>query len=101
MSWRIFRRIRLGGGVNANINSRGVGLSWGIPGLRFGVSAYGRKWISFGIPGTGIYFIKYINSNNRNTGRRFSSNRPPEPNYYSNRRPYKSRKKDIKWRNIK
>lgn len=37
-----------------------MGMSWGIPGIRFGISPSGQKYISFGIPGTGIYFIKYL-----------------------------------------
>ena len=35
-------------------------MSWGIPGFRVGVSANGRKYITLGIPGTGIYFTKYF-----------------------------------------
>jgi hypothetical protein len=28
-------------------------------GVRVGVTADGRKYVSFGIPGTGVYWIKY------------------------------------------
>jgi hypothetical protein len=37
-----------------------MGMSFGIPGCRVGVSSTGRKYISFGFPGTGLYFIKYL-----------------------------------------
>jgi hypothetical protein len=60
MTWRIFKRFRLGAGVNANLSSSGIGWSWGFAGFRVGVSGSGRKWISIGIPGTGLYFYKTI-----------------------------------------
>ncbi len=39
------------------------GLGWRLGGrlFRFGVSPDGRRYISFGIPGTGLYWIKYFN----------------------------------------
>lgn len=40
-------------------------MSWGIPGFRFGVSPSGRKYFSIGIPGTGLYFIKYLDSKSK------------------------------------
>ena len=60
MSWGLFKRFRLGGGVNANVSAQGIGWSWGLPGIRVGISASGRRWISFGIPGTGLYFYKTL-----------------------------------------
>lgn len=57
-------------------------MSWGVPGLRFGVSPSGRKYISFGIPGTGLYFIKYLSSSGKTqayptTQKRQPSTQPP------------------------
>ncbi|WP_072282993.1 DUF4236 domain-containing protein [Syntrophotalea acetylenivorans] len=60
MAWRWYRRIRLFGGLNANLSGRGVGWSWGALGLRFGVSPNGRRWASFGLPGTGLRYFKYL-----------------------------------------
>jgi hypothetical protein len=37
----------------------GLGSSFGFLGFRFGVSPDGRKYWSFGIPNTGLYYIKY------------------------------------------
>lgn len=59
MGWRIGRTIRLGP-FRWNLSRRGVGVSWGFPGFRYGVNAYGRRYISIGIPGTGIHFYKYL-----------------------------------------
>ena len=38
----------------------GLGFSYGIPGLRVGVSPSGRKWISLGFPELGLYFFRYL-----------------------------------------
>jgi hypothetical protein len=59
MSFR-FRKIKNFGPFRATLSKKGVGGSVGIPGLRFGVSPDGRKYVSAGIPGTGLYYIKYF-----------------------------------------
>lgn len=60
MGWRVFRSFYLGGGFRATTTNAGIGVSWGIPSFRVGLSATGRKWISVGIPGTGIYFTRAL-----------------------------------------
>lgn len=42
------------GPFRVNLSKSGVGYSVGTRGIRTGVSARGRKYTSFGIPGTGI-----------------------------------------------
>lgn len=59
MGWR-FRKIFQSGPFRWTWTKKGVGWSWGIPGLRYGVSPSGQRYISIGIPGTGLYFIKYL-----------------------------------------
>lgn len=59
MSWR-FRKIFQSGPFRWTWTKKGVGWSWGIPGFRYGVSPTGQHYISIGIPGTGLYFIKYL-----------------------------------------
>lgn len=66
MGWRFRKIFRLGGGFRTTLSRGGVGMSWGIPGLRFGVSPTGRKYVSIGIPMTGIYFIKYFTTDKTN-----------------------------------
>lgn len=61
MSW-IFRKIFRFGPFRTTLSKGGVGMSWGIPGFRIGVSPTGRKYLSIGIPGTGLYFLKYLSS---------------------------------------
>lgn len=60
MAWRWYNRIRLFGGLNANLSSNGVGWSWGIGVVRIGISPDGRRWVSIGVPGTGLRYFKYL-----------------------------------------
>jgi len=76
MGWRFFKRIRLGFGLNANVSNGGIGYSWGVPGFRIGMSPNGRKYISIGIPGTGLYYQYYF----KNTPAQGIHSTPPENN---------------------
>src|SRR3989442_10179228 len=67
MSWRWRKTIRTGP-FRINITKRGVGYSVGIPGLRYGRSPQGRKYVSQSIPGTGLYRIKYLGAKARGRG---------------------------------
>ncbi len=60
MSWR-FRRSYRTGPFRWTWSKRGIGWNWKLPGFRVGISPTGQKYISFGIPGTGFYYIKYFN----------------------------------------
>ena len=77
----IFRKLFNFGPFRTSVSKSGVGFSWGLPGLRFGVSPNGRKYISVGIPGTGLYMIKYLdtfpNNNNQNSN---NNNKKPISN---------------------
>lgn len=66
MSWT-FRKIFRSGPMRTTLSKGGVGMSWGISGFRFGVSANGRKYITIGIPGTGLYFTKYLSNQKSNS----------------------------------
>ncbi len=60
MGWR-FRKVFGRGPFRWTLSKRGVGFSWGIPGLiRYGISPNGQRYISLSIPGTGLYWIKYL-----------------------------------------
>lgn len=47
------------GNTKVNISDGGVGISHGIKGLRVGIDAKGREYVSGGIPGSGLYFREY------------------------------------------
>jgi hypothetical protein len=59
MSWS-FRKIFRFGPFRTTVSKNGLGLSFGIPGFRVGVSGNGKKYITLGIPGTGIYYRKFF-----------------------------------------
>lgn len=60
-----FRKSKKFGGLRINLSKSGLGASFGVPGTRVGISSTGKTYKSYGIPGTGIYDLKY-NSNNSN-----------------------------------
>jgi len=55
-SLRFRRSISLGKGVRLNFNKSSIGISAGIPGLRYSVNTNGQSTRSAGIPGTGLYY---------------------------------------------
>ena len=55
-----FRKVFSLGPIRINVSKGGLGTSWGIPGVRFGVSPDGRKYFSLGIPGTGLFYIRHF-----------------------------------------
>lgn len=58
MGWR-FRKQKNFGPFRVTTSKKGVGTSFKFLGFRFGVSPTGKRYWSFGIPGTGLYYIKY------------------------------------------
>jgi hypothetical protein len=58
MAWR-WRKSKNFGPFRSTVSKKGLGTSFGFLGFRIGVSPTGRKYWSFGIPGTGLYYIKY------------------------------------------
>ena len=59
MTWRCRRAISAGP-FRLNLSRRGMGRSVGIPGFRYGRSATGAPYVSFGFPGLGLYWFKYL-----------------------------------------
>lgn len=58
MGFRLYKSVSLGKGVRINLSKTGVGVSAGIPGLRYSVHSSGRTTKTAGIPGTGVYYRK-------------------------------------------
>ena len=58
MGWRWRKSVRISKGVRVNLSQSGVGLSYGIRGLRKSVHSSGRRTTTFSIPGTGISYVK-------------------------------------------
>lgn len=53
------KRKSLGGGSTATFTNKGIGISTGVKGMRFGVNSSGYQHFSLSIPGTGIRFTRY------------------------------------------
>jgi len=67
MGWR-FRRVVRAGPFRVNLSRGGVGGSVGIPGFRFTIAADGRRYITVGIPGTGLYWQKAVSAARPSSG---------------------------------
>ena len=62
MGWR-FRKTFSFGGIRWTTTKKGLGYRVSLPSfrwLRFGVSPDGRRYISLGVPGTGLYWVRYF-----------------------------------------
>jgi hypothetical protein len=62
MGWR-FRKTFSFGRIRWAATKKGLGYRVALPSfkwLRFGVSPEGRRYISLGVPGTGLYWIRYF-----------------------------------------
>jgi tetratricopeptide (TPR) repeat protein len=59
-------------GVRLNFSKETVGLSFGVPGARYTVNSKGRRTVSTGIPGTGLYNIETLSSGTRSSSGRSS-----------------------------
>lgn len=61
MGWS-FRKSYTLGPLRINLSKSGIGFSFGVPGLRAGVSSTGRKYVSASVPGTGVRYYKSTKS---------------------------------------
>ena len=57
--FRFQRRIRVLPGVHVNLSLSGIGVSVGPRGLHAGVTARGQRYVSAGLPGTGLSVRQY------------------------------------------
>jgi len=65
MSLRFRKSMKLIPGVRLNFGKETVGLSFGVPGARYTINSKGRRTVSTGIPGTGIYNVETLSSGTR------------------------------------
>ena len=56
---RFQRRVRVLPGVHLNLSLSGIGVSVGPRGLHAGVTARGQRYVSAGLPGTGLSVRQY------------------------------------------
>jgi hypothetical protein len=60
MGFRFQRRIRVAPGVRLNLSKSGIGVGIGRNGLRLGMDAKRRKYLSVGLPGTGLSYRSFF-----------------------------------------
>jgi hypothetical protein len=60
MGWMWRKVYGLGDPFHVTLSNRGWGLSIGLPFLRYGVGPSDTPYVSIGIPGTGLYFTKFL-----------------------------------------
>ena len=72
MSLRFRKSMKLMPGVRLNFSTNSMGISVGVPGARYTVNTKGRRTITTGIPGTGIYNVETISSGKSSNARRKS-----------------------------
>lgn len=70
MSLRFRKSMKLMPGVRLNFGKETVGLSFGVPGARYTINSKGRRTVSTGIPGTGIYNVETLSSGTRSSSAR-------------------------------
>ncbi|WP_251550688.1 DUF4236 domain-containing protein [Neobacillus muris] len=56
MGLRFRKSIKIAPGIRMNVGKRGVGVSFGGPGLRYSIHSSGRKTTTVGIPGSGLSY---------------------------------------------
>ena len=67
MSLRFRKSMKLLPGVRLNFSKETVGLSFGVPGARYTMNSKGRRTVSAGIPGTGLYNVETLSSGTRSS----------------------------------
>jgi len=78
MSLRFRRSMKLMPGVRLNFNKDSIGLSLGVKGAHYTVNSKGRRTVSAGIPGTGLYSVETLSSGRTTRSSRQSSEPPQE-----------------------
>ena len=79
MSIRFRRTMKIAPGVHLNFNKNSIGLSLGPRGAHYTMNTSGRRTVSAGIPGTGIYAFQTLSGGKRATTTRHQElTQPPE-----------------------
>lgn len=79
-------------GVRLNFGKETVGLSFGVPGMRYTINSKGRRTLTTGLPGTGLYNVETLSSGTRASGRssntsaeQYSGSTAPAPGFFASK----------------
>ncbi len=67
MSIRFRRSMKIMPGVRLNFNKDSIGVSLGVKGAHYTMNSKGRRTVSAGIPGTGLYSVETLSSGRRSS----------------------------------
>jgi len=81
MGFRLQKSFRIAKGVRLNLSKTGLGMSVGVPGLRYSIHSTGRETGTVGIPGSGMrYQVTHrVGSRPRSAGSRGARSNAPAP----------------------
>ena len=92
MSLRFRKSMKLMPGVRLNFGKETVGMSFGIPGMRYTINSKGRRTFSSGIPGTGLYNVETLSSGRTSSRKKAAAEEvaqvpvvPPSPSLFASR----------------
>jgi tetratricopeptide (TPR) repeat protein len=77
-------------GVRLNFGKDSIGMSFGVPGARYTINSKGRRTVTAGIPGTGIYDVTTLSSGRRSsaesdTWEETDPVKPPAPGLFASK----------------
>jgi tetratricopeptide (TPR) repeat protein len=79
-------------GVRLNFSKETVGMSFGVPGMRYTINSKGRRTFSSGIPGTGLYNVETLSSGRTSSRKKAATEEvtqvpvvPPAPGLFARR----------------
>ena len=78
MGFRLHKSVSLGKGVRLSLSRSGVGVSAGVPGLRYSVHSSGRTTRTASLPGTGISYRESSYAGPRRSAPRRAASPPPQ-----------------------
>ena len=84
MGFRLYKSVSLGKGVRLSLSRSGVGVSAGIPGLRYSVHSSGRTTRTASLPGTGISYRESSYAKTQRRPPKRSALPPPQVQMFPN-----------------
>ena len=70
--------MKIAPGVRLNFNKDSVGMSFGVPGARYTINSKGRRTVTAGFPGTGLYNTEVISSGRSSRARQSEEPQAPQ-----------------------
>ena len=79
MGFRFRKSIKIAPGVKLNLNKNSTSVTFGGKGAKYTVSSTGKKTVSVGVPGTGVYYSESVGGSKENHNLVSPNNSTPKP----------------------